>query len=1127
MTARDDATQRQVEAADPQSSTWLSANAGSGKTRVLTDRVARLLLDGVNPQNILCLTYTKAAASEMQNRLFKRLGAWAMMPDDALAANLVQLGLDRDVGPDLLAEARRLFARAIETPGGLKIQTIHSFCAAVLRRFPLESGVSPQFREMEDREADVLRDQVLDTLSTGDSAPLVDDLAGYLGGGDISALTREIAGRRTLFAQSWTDADIAAQFDADPSQEPEELIQSAYGDGIGARLSPIIDMLRQGKVSDIKLADRLASHVGAEQADSSLFQLFCDVFLYGENTKSPFAARIGATPTKDLREANPDLTEDLNDLMEVTAALRDRVLAQRALARTRALIRFGQAFVSAYEERKLLRGALDFDDLIIKARQLLSEAAVAQWVLYRLDGGIDHILVDEAQDTSPDQWQVIRLLAQEFAAGDGARTDRRRTIFVVGDKKQSIYSFQGADPEEFDRMQAYFANRLAQARDTLVPLSLDHSFRSSPAILEAVDRTFTGARAEGLEKQVFHRAFHADQPGRVDLWPPVEPTKDDTDRVWHDPVDSPGAEHHTVRLARFLADDIKRLIHHETLPVRQPDGSYARRPVRPGDIMILVTRRSGLFPELISALKAANLDVAGADRLRIGGELAVRDLAALLSFLALPEDDLSLAAALRSPLFGWSEQDLFDLAHRRGAKEYLWAALRARRAEYPETLAILDDLRDQADFLRPFDLLERILVRHDGRRRLLARLGLEAEEGIDAFLAQALSYEGTAIPGLTGFLAWIETDDVTIKRQMDAASDQIRVMTVHGSKGLESPIVILPDTAKPHRSGGRADVLSDGSRLMWKSPRADQPGAMADLAGALSDAQDRERRRLLYVAMTRAESWLIVSAAGEVGSGDDSWHQIVAEGLDAAGADPLDTPTGTGQRLARGEWSGGPLLTPEAAHGEPPKIPDFDPVAPWAAAEPALTPSDLGGAKALPGDLAAQDEETALARGRMIHLLLEHLPDCAPGGRAALGRDILAGSPDAPDDRTMTELVEDALRLTSDPALAQVFVPGSLAEVPLTAELSELGGRRIHGAIDRLLVGPETITAIDFKSNRIVPDGAQDIPEGLLRQMGAYAAALAQIYPGRDIRTALLWTATGALMEVPPDRAAAALARVR
>ena len=1116
---RDNATQNQVTAADPTLSTWLSANAGSGKTRVLTDRVARLLLEGVSPQNILCLTYTKAAAAEMQNRLFKRLGGWAMRADADLRRELAELGIEGVIAPEKLAAARRLFARAIETPGGLKIQTIHSFCASILRRFPLEAGVSPNFREIEDRTAVLMRGEVLDAIALGSDAGLLADVLAHFGGGEIDTLIREIASRAGDFARPVDPAALRETLGIAPGQTMAGLLAEVFDTDTGEILRDLIAACRAGSVTDARAADKLAGvNLSAPTADDLM--TLEGVFLFGETAAAPFGAKVGKFPTKAVQAAHPDLTEALNGLMETVAALRDDRLALQAFDRALALHRFAHVFVHAYAAKKLALGVLDFDDLIGKARDLLTDKAVAAWVLFRLDGGIDHLLVDEAQDTSPAQWAVVQHLTREFVSGDGAR-DARRTIFVVGDKKQSIYSFQGADPAEFDRMRDYFDGALAQIDDPLQTRTLAHSFRSSHAILRVVDATFVRDRADGLGDVSQHIAFNAEMPGRVDLWPVISPDKaeDDPDDDWLRPVDEVSRDHHLVQMADRVAGQIARMLREETLPVKTGEGQ-ARRPVRPGDVLILVQgRRTDLFPELIRACKQANLPIAGADVLRVGGELAVRDIAALLRFLALPEDDLSLAAALRSPLFGWSEQALFTLAHHRPAGQFLWTALRQSDA-HQATLDVLNDLRRQADYLRPYDLIARLLVRHGGRQALLARLGAEAEDGIDALLAQALAYEADNTPSLTGFLTWMDADDLTVKRQVDAQGDQIRVMTVHGAKGLEAPIVILPDAAE-RQNLVRSQILP-GDAPLWKTAKAEMPAAMADRHDAMAAAQARERLRLLYVAMTRAESWLIVGAAGETGKSGEAWHDIVAEGMEHAGAVTAGAGDLAVLRVEHGDWHAGALQPAPAPLAAPLAAEPLAPL-PVPTVTGTLSPSALGGDKTLPG--AAEDADAdALLRGTLVHLLLDHLPALPAADRRTAAARLIAARADA--DAVPTDgLIDDALGVIDAPDLAPIFAPEALAEVGITAEIPGLG--RLHGSIDRLIVAPDVVTAVDFKTNRAVPARAEDVPDGLLRQMGAYAAALAQIYPDRRIETAILWTRTATLMKLAEPLTTAALDRAR
>ncbi|MGJ5617727.1 double-strand break repair helicase AddA [Sulfitobacter sp. MF3-043] len=1106
MTARfDDATRAQIDAARPDASTWLTANAGSGKTRVLTDRVARLLLDKVEPQQILCLTYTKAAASEMQNRLFKRLGEWAMLEDDALRISLADLGITDVLAPDRLRDARTLFARAIETPGGLKIQTIHSFCASLLRRFPLEAGVNPQFSEIEDRAADLLRAEIVDSMAEGSQSQLIADVARHYTGEDFSKLTRSIVNQRDAFLEPLTTPDILVLFDQ-PQDLTWEKIEAAVFDGNEHDLiTQMIPHLHAKGGNDLRDGETLGT---VSQFDMSALPTLEKVFLTGGSANAPFTAKIGSFPTKPTQGVIAHLMADLDALMQRVEDARDARLALLAAEKSAVLHRFAHAFLIHYEAQKQLRGWLDFDDLILKTRALLTDKAVAAWVLYRIDGGIDHILVDEAQDTSPRQWDVVEKLTDEFYRGASAREGVKRTLFVVGDKKQSIYSFQGADPREFDRKSTIFERTITDAGQMFQHRSLDYSFRSSSAILRMVDTALDSRVQPGFDKETLHKPFKSDLPGRVDLWPLVERSAADDDHVWTDPVDRRSTQHHTVILAEQIAAHIKKLTQGEHFipDDRKGNGALYKRRIQPGDFLILVQRRSPLFSEIIRACKAADLPIAGADRLKVGAELAVKDLAALLSFLTTPDDDLALATALKSPLFGWDEQSLFDLTHRR-TEDRVWQSLRKRTEEFPETIAVLRDLRAQVDFLRPYDLIERILTRHRGRAKLLARLGPEAEDGINALLTQALTYERNNVPSLTGFLEWMQTDDLEIKRQIDASSNQIRVMTVHGAKGLEAPIVILPDT-------GRRDITIKDEIIkmegvpVWKVSIDEMPSAMRNSVEGMKFSQFEERLRLLYVAMTRAEKWLIVAAAGDLSKDSSSWYQITQAAMGHVNGVPVGTKGAV--RFEEGDWDGLPMGgVPQNTAEQPVLEPVFlQPALMIVEIPKTLSPSELGGAKALPGEDGA-DQETAKSYGSLVHLLLEHAHS-----RAELGAGI--------DPGVLANAQREASTVLNAPDLSHIFGPGTLAEVAVTGTI---GARRVHGTIDRLLVSENTILAVDFKTNRVVPQSPEACPEGLLRQMGAYAHVLAQIYPNHEIRTAILWTARQELMVLPHNIVTSALER--
>lgn len=592
-----------------------------------------------------------------------------------------------------------------------------------------------------------------------------------------------------------------------------------------------------------------------------------------------------------------------------------------------------------------------------------------------------------------------------------------------------------------------------------------------------------------------HAAFHDGLPGRVDFWPPVPAPEKEEKGEWFRPVDRTGAEGAETLLARQIAAEIRAMIDRGERITDRGE----QRPVHEGDFLILVRRRRGLFQEVIRACKMQGLQIAGADRLVLTEELVVKDILALLNFLNTPEDDLALAAALRSPLFGLSEDGLFRLAH--GRRGFLWQQLR-RAGEFDGIRAVLEDLRDHAEFLRPFELIDRVLTRHDGRRKLLGRLGEEAADGIDELVSQALAYEQVDVPGLTGFLVWMAGGKVEAKRQAESEGHRIRVMTVHGAKGLEAPIVILPDTADRKPPQESPVAVPEGGPPLWLMGK-DEAGPLERAAtDARKAVREAESLRLLYVAVTRARSWLIVAAAGK--AGDTSWYGML---LGAAQGLPLDPAPGGRLRHEFGSWL--PPLAAASATAPPPALPDWArlPASPAPAELRVISPSDLGGAKTLPGETAGDPD--ALLRGAALHGFLERFPSLDKADRAELAL-------------TAPDLASRAETLIGDPGLSWLFGPDTLAEVGFVLHWDN---GLLTGSMDRLVIGPDRVLVVDFKSNAAIPARAEDVPEGYLRQMGAYAHAAAALYPGRRIEVAILWTEGPVLMPLDPNIVRSALQR--
>ena len=1102
------ATLAQIRASNPDGSTWLSANAGSGKTRVLTDRVARLLLEGVSPENILCLTYTKAAASEMQNRLFERLGKWAMLDDRNLRNSLTKLGLELRLNKQTFKQARTLFARAIEVPGSLKIQTIHSFCSSLLRRFPLEAGVSPNFTEIDEWTAQALCTEILEKISTDeiDSISLT-NVSKFLSDVNLTDLLTDILKNRTVLSKFKSHSEICSEFGLNSKVSFEECLSKHFDNKDLKVIKILREGMQNGGIRDKAAAKKLSN---IKSINLEFIKTLEDILLYkGSTGKRPeYSAKTNSFASKAvLNEFLNSSIEQINKLAARIEVFRQTRILYETSEKICALYDFSRIFLNRYTNEKLLRGWLDFDDLILKTQKLLIDPTIAAWVLYRLDGGIDHILIDEAQDTSPTQWRIIEKLSQEFYAGEGSRDKIKRTLFVVGDKKQSIYSFQGADTFELNRIQKKFKKRFDEAAKPLKELSLQYSFRSSPTILRFVDSILEKPESKNgseLESTENHISFYSKLPGRVDLWPSIEKAEQPKDTEWQNPVDMPGKEDERVRLACLIADQINTLISSDSLIPERTGNDYVMRKISAGDFLILVQRRSVLFHEIIKACKKRGLPISGADRLKLMDEIAVKDLIALLSFLSSPQDDLSLATILKSPLFSWSEKELFDLAHDREDR-FLWEELKKRSDIFTHEYLVLSNLLASIDYLRPYELLEKILNQYNGRANLISRLGAEAEDAIDALLSLSIDYEKQETPSLTGFLSWVSTSGFEIKRQLTKQENQIRVMTIHGAKGLESPIVILPETQK--RKVELRDKILVGEKIaVWNNKKGEASRNEEEIKSKKIQALEAERSRLLYVAITRAETWFIAMSAGQLD--DKCWYEKIKNSLQSSKAKKQIFPTGEGLRLEEGDWSFAIEEKECQSKRSRNKLPDWiKKVSFENKVQPKyLIPSDLGGSKTLSKGNGLSEEEAAL-HGSRVHKLLELLPKYSSQDWPEYSLKMLKANRLFDGPPNVENAIKEALSVLTDPKFSYIFAKDVLSEVSFSAQLPNLKNQKIYGIIDRLIVGGNNVQIIDFKTNSTVPKTANKIPLGILRQMSAYKLAIEEIYPGKEVSCYILWTA--------------------
>ena len=1151
----------QAAAAIPARSAFVSANAGSGKTKVLIDRVARLLLrredgrPGAKPDSILCITYTKAAANEMLSRLFKTLGRWSVMPDGDLKTELSRLEHRKttDYTEGDLKAARALFAQALETPGGLRIETIHAFCSRVLRRFPLEAGVFPGFSEIEEAEADELwteaRREAI-TRARADDAEALDLLAlesphlGAISGLDILRRHQAVA---LGFAEdcAFSSAEMARVLRETlnaPEARPAEIISQAIGEALPAdALRAILPQLLEGAKTDKATAEQLEVVLSAAP-DATRWQAYLRVF----NTASG-APRTGNPYTAGAAKKDPAIAAlfqikegEGSETRRIRQVEQDVIRAQ-ALARTSALLRVGVPALQAYRDKKAKRAVLDFDDLIERTRELLSGRGVSDWVLYKLDGGISHVLLDEAQDTSPSQWQLIKALTEEFSAGEGAeRQQDPRTLFVVGDEKQSIYSFQGAAPELFRET----AQEMTHSRPDFHVETMRMSFRSSPEILNFVDAVWNNAPAierpidatpPASAEVIEHVARRSNQPGTVALWP-VLPKQEEADTdAWERPVNVLSATSPKAELAKRIACEIRAKIYSgESVWAEQADRSWRRRRARPEDFLILVRGRTGgLFDAMITALKAAGLPVAGADRLKLMDHLGVQDCLNLLRFAVMPERDLVLAEILRGPFCGLIDDDacLYPLAAGRGRDESLWDRVQQSADPVVQRAAVfLTGLIEHRN-LPPFDFLSRVLdepatTGETGWHMLNARLGTPVRDPVEALLDQALGYDSGAAASLEGFVSHMERHPVEIKRDLAASGGEVRVMTVHGAKGLQAPIVILPDTTARPKTGAPAIFDVEGVPVWSASKKVDLDETAK--ARALAVARDEEEfRRLLYVALTRAQDQLIIAGywfgAADPGYDSRSWYALCANAMDQLGCEPDDEGV---RRLGHVAQNLPETAQGEAGAGSLPDWIDRRPPDEWRS-KTYIAPSKLLESRAAARAPFSDVREARLRRGRIIHSLLQYLPEITLTRREEAAKGYLSRY-----GALSTVEVDDILQVTfallADPQMAEVFAPGGRAEAAIIGTAPELpDGQVINGRVDRLMVSPERVLVIDFKTDQPAPDAVDQVEPGYIVQMAAYWAVLRQMYPGRGVKAAICWTDGPKLMALPEEKLLASLNRLR
>ena len=1138
-----EALSAQRNAANPAFMRFVTANAGSGKTRVLVDRVSRILLQGTLPNKILCLTYTKAAASEMQSRLFKTLGEWSVCSEDKLEKELESLFGKRQPVKDL-SKARRLFAAALETPEGLKVQTIHSFCEKILSRFPIEAGILPGFKTLNDKEKidlEKLTQNEIYQLIKGDSDSELCKAIQFLSyeKNDLIdaifewAISNEDKVKKWVLAGGTSKlADILYVSDG---WTKENLLHEAYDLTDWNSLESKGELLLLGEDKLKKIGEKII-HCCNETNKSDAMVDYLNLLLKKDRS-GPYKSLIPKGFNYELH----DFFQRDNIEAQRIFKLYKRILSLNLLKLNQSILIVSKEFLEKFKKNKLRSHKLDFQDQILMVRDLLKSKHVSDWVKYKLDGGIEHILLDEAQDTSENQWDIIDALNESFIAEtpDQGRKNPR-TLFAVGDEKQSIYSFQGAEPEIFlKKISGFLKGNNNEIR-------MQMSFRSAPEILNFVDQVFVencklakmfDDETVTPELSISRHMAHRTDRGQVEIWPLTKnlEVKDDSDPWDTRPVDELSKLSSKECLAKNIASQLKKWIDSNDLIYDRLESEKEKkaiyRPLDPGDVMILVRKRGDFFKAIIKNLKILGVPVEGADKLTLQNIIVVKDMISLAKFTLLQSDDLSLAEVLKGPLFSFSEEMLFEVSFGREKKGTLWKSLQVKRPEIAELLA---NIISASKLYPPYEFFSFVLNLElepgiSFLRKIYLRLGVEAKDALEEFLVQTLEHQRLRAPSLQYFVHEFINKGLELKREMSENRGKVRVMTVHGAKGLEAPVVILPDTT------GIPKLQNDTLIPMFEkkvftgfyknTKNSDSIEELSNFKEAQESKIQQEYLRQLYVALTRAESRLIICGYKSKKTkqvDDNCWYKIALNAFE--GLDTFETKTtfGVVQTYGKEYENDNKDSLKKQNQNQNTLVPKwcYEVVKNQDKTRVHISPSKLLSDKKykIPvNSPLGKSDYLRFNRGNLIHKLLEILPDVEQEKRRSVA-DKLLQNHNINEIDYKNKITSEVFEILDNPKFSEIFSTGSKAEVSIIGTTKNFGKNIfLNAQVDRIYVTDDKVFIVDYKTNVNVPEVINDVPNVYLAQLATYRDIARGVYPKHEIVCSILWTNIPKMMIIDKD----------
>jgi len=856
-------TDEQRKAANPLVSAWVQANAGTGKTKLLVARLLQILFrTKLRPnQTILCLTYTKAGAGEMRNRITKALKEWSVANDHDLSLLLDDVVPNEEKTPEYLSRARSIFYQYIDNPDMLKVKTIHSFCEDILHRFPTEAGLAPSWSVVTDVIKENMQQEVFDkmlvsnTLDERTREVLEDALEEY-----TETSFKNLQNLITKYSSAFVDVENIDNYrnyfietikkilnmpDDAPAEYDENSIKTALANYPTEKPSATLR-------DYISLAERYLNH----EIEFDEYRKTC---ITGEGKIRSHLAK------------SPELIAELERVRNVVAYSQK----QNIYKKTMKFFDLTATFAKEYHKLKKIRNVLDFDDMILYTNRLFSNRDIMGWILSQLDTSLSHILIDEAQDTGVDQWNLLNNLTENFFT-DGDVGDSPRTMLVVGDSKQAIYGFQNANPKAFENSHRMFEDRLKNSgREYQGDTNLTTSFRSTLPILEIVDTFFNDDEIRQRFNFVNndHKCYSSKKKGLVEIYAleTKQPSDENTDMM-------------KARYMNKIAKKIKELI---------DSGKY-----KASDIMILVRKRDPYATGLARRLRKLDIELAGEDRIILPEFPVIVDLLNLVRFCLDTGDDYSLGCILKSPIFALSEADIYKVCQNRNEeykklKEADGNAKFPRLFEfvqdaYPEIYERLMEYRSKMKYMGPYAFFSYVLDNDNTREKMVAALGKPILEPLREFMTLCLAYERTQPGTLKHFLKWFVTGGSSVKRDLSASDvTGVRILTIHGSKGLEAPVVFLVDTMTDiKKENAPLDVPDDNlAYRAWLCLPEKKLYSCVDEVKELVEQRKQgaieESFRLLYVAMTRPKTELYIygCAAKAPKEKEDgfapSWHTML------------------------------------------------------------------------------------------------------------------------------------------------------------------------------------------------------------------------------------------------------------